>query len=471
MDFSLSIVGQFMTARIRLAPFLVLILAFGGSNLCQESLGQGVRNQDWGRMLGPNDDAKIPAEPIRFDWTGGLPVAWNIQVGEGYGNAVISNGRMFHFDRYGNDERLTCYDADNAKVVWAANFPVRYRDSFGYNNGPRAMPVANAKFVASYGATGHLAVMNAATGEVLWEKNCSEEYGVIPNFFGVGSTPLIHRDKLLVMVGGSPSANDRRPANLGQLNRLKGSDSGIVAFDLQSGKEVYRVGSYLASYAAPAIHEVDGKRWCFAFMREGLMVFDPDTGKEADFSPFRAEINESVNAAWPVVNGNEVFISETYELGSRMLHFANGKLNLIWADPASRKNQSMRAHWATPVLIDGILYGSSGRNEPDSDLRAVDWEEGKMLWSHRTHARGSVIAIGEHLIVVDEYGVLQLIKPNSEKMEVLAEQNLLDRTAAQKVDLLGTPVWAPPVYANGLLVLRGGDKLVALRLGLDKASE
>ena len=434
--------------------------------LFSSSLTQSVHAaENWPRMLGPSDDAAIPAEAIRTDWTGGLPIAWNITVGEGYGNAVVSQGRMYHFDRYGNNERLTCYSLNDAKVLWQLDEPVEYRDSFGYNNGPRAMPVANEDYVVAYGVKGNLIVADAKTGQKLWSKDCNAAYSVPANFFGVGSTPLIYKDRLIVMVGGSDAS---QPSNrgLGSLNQQSGSGSGIVAFDLATGKQLYQTGDYLASYSAPTIHKINGRDWCLAFMREGLLILDPESGEEVAFFRWRAAINESVNAAWPVVSGEQVFISETYELGSILLKFRDGQLSPIWQDPSNRKNQSMRAHWSTPILIDGILYGGSGRNEPDSDLRAVRWSDGELLWVERTHARANTIAIGKQIIVVDEFGLLQLIQPDPQRLIVQAQmdlQTLNDRDYQKPA--IGSPIWAPPTYAEKLLIIRGGEKMIALELG------
>ena len=425
------------------------------------SLGGFAVADDWPRMLGPRDDGTAAVKLDVSNWADGLPLAWSIEVGEGYGNAVVRDGRMYHFDRYGDAERLTCYRLGDAQELWRVEFPVFYRDSFGYNNGPRAMPVVGEGVVAVFGVSGTLAVVDAQDGSVRWRRDTSEEYNVLPNFFGVGSTPAIYQGKLIAMVGGSPESESIR--GIGRLMDREPGDSGLVAFDLADGREIYRVGGNLASYSAPVIQSIGGSDWCLALMREGLVVFDPSDGQIADRYPFRASINESVNAAWPLVSGDEVFISETYEIGSALLKFKHGKLRPVWTDPEGRREQAFRAHWATPVLVDGVLYGCSGRNEPDADLRAVRWADGKVLWTRRTHARSSVVAAGDLLINADENGIVQLIRANPKRFELLAEIDLLEIEVGSN-SAIGTPVWAPPAIAEGHLILRGGHRLAALRL-------
>ena len=44
----------------------------------------------------------------------------------------------------------------------------------------------------------------ADNGQLVWKVDTAREFGVVQNYFGVGSTPVIEDDLLIVMVGGSP---------------------------------------------------------------------------------------------------------------------------------------------------------------------------------------------------------------------------------------------------------------------------
>ncbi len=155
-------------------------------------------------------------------------------------------------------------------------------------------------------------------------------------------------------------------------------------------------------------------------MREGLMVFDPDSGKEADFFPWRSKTLESVNAASPIVLGNEIFLSETYEIGSVRLKFENEKLTETWRDTPVQRRQLFRAHWATPIANGNFLFGCSGRNEPDAELRCVDWKKGEVTWTVRTHERSALTQVEDYLLVLFEYGKLVLLKADPTKLTEVA---------------------------------------------------
>ena len=92
-----------------------------------------------------------------------------------------------------------------------------------------------------------------------------------------------------------------------------------MAFDKYTGRVEYQLSDELASYATPTLATIDGRRWCFAFCRGGLLAFDPDRGTRRFHYPWRARKLESVNASTPVVVDDRVFISEAYGPGSSML--------------------------------------------------------------------------------------------------------------------------------------------------------
>jgi hypothetical protein len=306
-------------------------------------------------------------------------------------------------------------------------------------------------------------------GKPVWSRDINTEYRVVPNFFGVGASPVIYGDFILAMVGGSPkrSAFSRSPT----VNDLPGASpdgSAIVAFDKRTGSEVYRVGNHLASYSAPVIAKLDGVDHCVALVREGLLVFRAIDGSGEQFFPWRAATLESVNAASPLVFDGKIFISEAYEIGSAMLQWRDGKLEELWRDSSTRSSQSMRTHWNTPLVDGNTLFASSGRNQPDTDLRALQLQgtdRPKLRWSHRNRDRGTALIVDSYFLWLGETGKLQLIPTAAESYQVTTEMDLgsiIDPNDGKP--LVDPPSWAPPVLSHGLLFIRGSDKLLCLEL-------
>ena len=394
-----------------------------------KNLGTRKAGLDWPIFLGPTQDSKSPETGIITKWTAAKPrIVWTTELGTSYGAPTISRGRLFQFDRFENKARVYSLHAETGKPIWQYEYPTEYSDYFGYNNGPRCSPVVDGNRVYAYGAEGMLTCLTADAGKLVWQIDTQKDFGVVQNFFGVGSSPVIEGDLLIVMVGGSPAWAQ----NLGalSLDRVEGDGSGIVAFDKFTGKVRYKITDELASYASLKLATIGGRRWCFAFCRGGLVGFEPKSGK-VDFAyPWRAKILESVNAAMPVVVGDEVFISETYGPGSTLLKVKPGSSDIVWKDDDRRRQKAMMTHWNTPVYHNGYLYGSSGRHTENAELRCIEWKTGKVMWSEPGLTRSSLLLVDGHFICQAEYGQIIVFKANPEKYEPVSEIELRQPVAA-----------------------------------------
>ncbi|WP_233903304.1 PQQ-binding-like beta-propeller repeat protein [Stieleria maiorica] len=419
---------------------------------------------DWPRLLGKNFDGVAETSGIELDWTETPEVIWRLPVGDGYGLGCVVDGRYYHADAVRSDqplgqrgfiERLRAFDLKDGRLIWSVDRPLEYRDMYGYETGPRGTPASDGKSILTFGCDGELCCRDITDGSLKWSVSTNQEYGVVQNFFGVGSSPLILDSMVIVPVGGSP-AEDQQIAP-GRLDRVIPNGSALVAFDLAGGDQVWKCGDDLASYSSPRPMKIGDKTVVLLFARNHLLAVDPEAGKVLWKQPHRADILESVNAMMPVVDGDRVFISECYQVGSRLMKVTPDGANTLWLDPPrNRRAQAMRCHWSTPVLVDGFLYGCSGRNNPDSDFRCVELATGKVRWSDDRGMRTSVTRAGEHLIVLDEYGRLEIVRPNPEKLEILAEYDFGDQ--------LQTPCWAAPILVGDSMLIRGDGHVLCLAI-------
>ena len=78
-------------------------------------------------------------------------------------------------------------------------------------------------------------------------------------------------------------------------------------------------------------------------------------------------------------------------------------------------------HWNTPIYHEGFLYGCSGRNSPDAELRCVEWRTGKVKWTVPTAAHIALMYVDGYLVGLEERGKLMLFKANPERYELVAE--------------------------------------------------
>jgi len=440
------------------APLLLLIAgsaAVPSATHHQAGVTPLTEGSDWPRFLGPTDDGKSSETEILTDWgESGPPLVWEHVAGEGYAGAVVAKGRLFFFDHHDGQARLVCLDPETGAEVWRNEYPSFYKDFYGYNRGPRAAPVVDGERVFTFDVEGKLRAHHVTDGRVLWEVATAERFGVVQNFFGAGSSPIVEGDLLIAMVGGSPPGS--RGIHSGE---VVGNGTGIVAFDKATGEVRYAVSDELAGYASPVITTIADRRWGFVFARGGLVGFDPTNGAIDFHFPWKARPLQSVNASNPVVVDDTVFITESYGHGSALLRVKPGGYEVIRQD--GRRNQSLGTHFGNVVYQDGFLYGSHGRHSGVAELRAVDHATGGIRWSEPGLLWTTLLHVDGHLIVLSEDGRLHLVEvtPEAYRAKASVRPARADGTA-----LLKTPSWSPPVLSRGLLYLRGRDRLIALEL-------
>src|SRR5262249_35760965 len=153
-----------------------------------------------------------------------------------------------------------------------------------------ATPVVAGKRVYTLGTNGHLACLDLDKGTKVWAKDLAADYSIKAGFFGVGTTPIVEGKLLLLNVGSE--------------------DAGGAPFERETGRQVWKSTSQAASYSSPIAATVDGVRHVLFFTRDGLLSLDPANGKVRFTHRWRPRINESVNAAMPVLlGGDHVFLS------------------------------------------------------------------------------------------------------------------------------------------------------------------
>ena len=435
----------------------VLLLAAG------PALASGCPDgRDWPRFLGPDLDG-TSCEPLRTPWPAdGLAVAWHAAVGEGYSAPTVVGDRVLVFDRVGDEARLVARSTTDGAELWTSTWASTYEDFYGYSGGPRTSPVVDGDRVFAFGVDGLLRCHDLASGELRWEVDTGARFGVVQNFFGVGSTPIVEGDLLITMVGGSPAGSPRIHSG-----EVEPNGTALVAFDTASGEVRWSAGDALASYASPVIVDVEGRRRGLAFVREGLLAFDPADGAIGGFFPWRAKKLESVNAATPVVVGDTVLITESYGPGGALLRWTDDGFTPVWTDPP--RGKALESHWAIPIVRDGTIYASSGQSSGEAELRAIDHATGRVLWSEPGLGRSTLLGADGHLVVLTERGLLLLVEATPERFTPVSRTDLGEDAPADG-PRLRYPVWNAPVLSRGLLYLRGKDRLVVLRAGPEPAA-
>src|SRR5262245_35899146 len=250
--------------------------------------------EDWPQWRGPNRDGRSVEKGLLKAWpAGGPPLAWQITgAGEGYSSFSVSNGRLYTLGARGGTEYTFAFDAASGKKLWETPNGRRFDNDRG--SGPRGTPTVEGDRVYSFGASGDLSVLDAASGKAVWTVNVLSKFGGSNIRWGLSESPLVLSDRVLVNAGGP-----------------------IVALKKTDGSEIWKSNGEAAGYSSAVLHEAGGVRQAIYFTHTRVVGVDVNTGKR--LWSYQPVANNIANIATPVIRENRVFVSSDYGTGAALL--------------------------------------------------------------------------------------------------------------------------------------------------------
>lgn len=400
--------------------------------LCVNPFGS-VMAGDWPQILGPDRDGVAHHESLNFAWPATGPrVLWKVPVGSGFAGPAIQGKIAVAFHRQGGDEIAVGLDLQDGHLLWTTRFPSSYVPSVSYDDGPRCVPTIHQERVLLYGAQGELRCLNLADGKLVWSVETHKLYGADEGYFGAGSSPLVVGGKVIVNVGGARNG------------------AGMVAFALETGKEVWKATDEAASYSSPVLAQVGERNVVIAITRMQCVGLDPNEGAVLFSFPF-GKRGPTVNAANPLVIGNKLFLSASYGIGATYGTLTEKSFAPIWSS-----DEKLSSQYTTSVVSEGKLFGVHGRQDLGIPaLRCLDPLSQRVLWEQELEHYASLILADGHLLVATIGGELVVVKADPKMYREVARAKIQDATER------GASL---PALANGLYLTRDGQTLRCLDL-------
>lgn len=371
--------------------------------------------EDWPQWRGPHRNGISKETNLRIDWpTEGPPILWTTNVGTGFSSIVVSSGRAITIGNRDNTDTVYCLDADTGEQRWQYSYEAPLNDKF-FEGGPTSTPTVDGDVVYTLSQTGNLFCFDVATGAVNWSQNIAEVASVRVPGWGFGGSPVVHDDMLLLAVGESGTAVDKR-----------------------TGELLWSSADKDAGYATPLLYQRDDK-W-FALIASGTYYHAIDVATGEEQWRYRWLTRFGCNAADPILSGDTVFVSSGYNRGSALLRLTAGEPEAVW------KNKDYQNQFSTSVLIDDYLYGVDGDTTGERRLKCVELATGEVKWSEDGFGSGALIATDERLIILSETGELVLADATASGFQQIARNSVL----------MGK-CWTAPTLANGRVLCRNAD--------------
>ena len=396
---------------------------------------------DWPQFRGPNRDNRLDENiaPPKD-----LKILWRQPVGPGYSNPIVAGGRVYLSDaQLANPkslERILCFDEKTGEPLFTHSYDPAYADwvfKDPVGMGPTSTPLAHDGKVYSFGMMGHLHCVDAATGNIIWQKDLMKEYQV--KEFSPHASPLIEKNLLILNMGGKNAA--------------------VVAFDKDSGKEIWKALNEEPSNSSPIVISAGGRRQLIFWTLSSLSSLDPATGQVL--------WREHLITDNPFT-GSTPFYDEKQNLllaGGLVLKMDPAKpaATILWpADKARAKR--ILGPTSTPLLRGNEIFWLN----PDKDLVCLDATTGKELWkSDKLTPPGTgnelnLTPCGEIVFIYTDEGNLITAQLTREAYKEFSRSHLIDPTypfGGRKVN------WAGPAYANGKIFVRSDREIVCAALG------
>lgn len=380
---------------------------------------------DWLQYRGPAQNGSI-AEKLPAALPAVPKVLWKARVGIGTAAVTVSGDHAFTM---GNTDQkndiVVCLDTKNGKVVWKHEFPLAL-DPNMFEGGPRSTPTIDGNVVFTLSHQGDLWALNAATGKPLWYKHLQKDFNGRRPGWGYAGSPTVEGNLLLIDSGGDGSST--------------------LALNKTNGAVVWKSGSDKAGYASPVVADLGGKKTVVVFKAETLVGLDLKDGKELWRTAWKTDYG--VNAATPIILGNSILVTSGYGYGAALFEVGSGGLNQKW------RNKSLRAHFNSPVVHQGHVYGIDG-NAGGGNLVCLDLATGDVKWTEKSVKGGSLVLADGKLICLTEKGELVICDATPGGFKTSLRAPVLEKRC-----------WVQPTLSGGRLFVKNNDgDLVCMALG------
>ncbi|PLW96296.1 MAG: hypothetical protein C0593_11955 [Marinilabiliales bacterium] len=355
----------------------------------------------------------------------GPEVLWVYEgLGMGHSSPAIANDKIFTTGMTDSTGYLFALNMDgslNYKIAYGREWTISFE-------GSRSTPTIVDNLIYVYSSFGEVVCYDDNTQQEKWRVNVLEDYDGVNIKWGVTESLIVDGDKLFVSPGGQKN--------------------NVIALNRFTGELIWTTGARgdISAYCTPMIIQLPERKILVTMMSNHVIGVDAETGEY--LWSHQHENRWSVQANTVIYHDNRVVFFSGYGKGGGQLLLDDGGklLRQTWFQ------EQFDSKMGGAVLIDGFLYGSGDKYR---GWMAVDWNTGEQKFYTTDLGKGVVIAADGLMYCYTEKGELALVKPNTEKLEIISQTTVEYGTEQH---------WAHPVIQNGILYVRHGNAIVAYKV-------
>ena len=403
--------------------------------------------QSWNQWRGPardgvGDASALPAElPIE------LTRVWKVPVGVGHASPLVVDDAVFLHSREGEQEIVSALGLAAGIEIWRRGYDAAYTmhpAARSHGPGPKSTPIHANGRLFTFGITETLSAFNAATGELLWQREFSDIYPETAPIYGTSMSPVVVDDNLVVHVGWE-------------------QEGAVTAFDMATGETRWSNNEFTPGYASPIVVQIAGTDVIVTQSDKHIIALDADGGATLWSMPFTTASRQ--NSVTPLAFGEKLIFSGLDEdlfavslgpRGSVPLVGARAGTSLPetgdWESNELWRNKRLPLYMNSPVTVGNRLFGMTHKRA--GQFICVNVETGEPIWASRGREgeNASIVALGDRVAFLTDEARLVIIDVNTDVYEPLAEYEVAD-----------TPTWAHPVFTSMGVLIKDLDSLTLWR--------
>jgi outer membrane protein assembly factor BamB len=379
---------------------------------------------EWPGFRGSDRNSVIHNLRIETDWSKSPPTElWRQPIGPGWSSFAVSGDLIYTQEQRGGDEIVAAYHLSTGKPAWRHRDAARFYESNG-GPGPRGTPtIANGR-VYSFGGTGVVNALDAATGAVIWSRNASADTKVEIPDWGFSSSPLVIDDLVVVAASGT-----------------------LVAYDLATGKPRWTGPAGGFSYSSPQLLSVDGVPQIVFMNGKGALSLAPEDGAVLWQNEW---IGGAIVQPALTAEGDVLIPTIAFTGGQGIRRLAVAQNSSAWSVDERWTSNGLKPYFNDFVVHKGHAYGFDG-----DILSSIDLADGKRKWKGGRYGSGQLVLLADQdlLLVVSDEGELALVSAAPDGFKEISRFKAIEGKT-----------WNHPVVVGDVLLVRNGEEMAAFRL-------
>lgn len=401
----------------------------------------------WDAVKGENLLWKVPIPGLSV----ASPIVWGDRVFVVTAVSSDPSKETFRHGLYGDVDaaddmskhqwKVYALDKKTGKIIWerVAHEGVPRTKRHTKSSQASSTPVTDGKYVVAFFGSEGLYTYDW-TGKLLWKKDLgalNAGWFYDPDYeWGTASSPIIYKNMVIV-----------------QCDIQK--DSFIAAYDLKTGKQVWRTErDEIPSWGTPTIYENPTTKHAelVTHATKYIRGYDPMTGKEL----WRLGPNSEVTTPTPFVAHDLIYVTNGYRFIQPIYAIkpgAKGDISLqgdaTKSDAIAWSHKQGGPYMPTPVVYGDLFYTTNN----SGILTVYNAKTGERVYRQRIGEGGaytaSVVAADGKVYFTSEDGEIFVIKAG-DKYELLSKNPM------------GEVLMATPAISDGIIFVRGIKSLYAI---------